>query len=140
MPCWRGCGSRSGDTLFAMAAVKPGKPAVDAYIAAAARPARPMLRELRRVIRSSAPKAIEKVSYGMPYYHYHGRLTYFAAFKQHVSLFAMGKAKKQFAREMKPYQTSASTLRFPLGTKIPVGLVKRLIRARVREIDEAGKA
>jgi hypothetical protein len=47
----------------------------------------------------------------------------------------MGRSKQRFAEEMKRYQTSPSTLRFPLGKKIPVGLVTKLIRARVREIE-----
>jgi uncharacterized protein YdhG (YjbR/CyaY superfamily) len=106
---------------------------VDAYIAAAPAPARPMLRQLRRLIRSAAPKAVEKLSYRMPYYSHHGRLTYFAAFSSHVSLYAMGRSKTQFAAATKPYRTSETTLRFRFGTKIPATLVTRLIRARVRE-------
>ncbi len=113
---------------------------VDAYIAAAAPRARPMLRELRRIVRSNAPRAEEKLSYRMPYYHYHARLTYFAAFSAHVSLYVMGRSKLRFARRMKPYQSSPSTLRFPLGAKIPSPLVKALVRARVAEIDAARKA
>jgi uncharacterized protein YdhG (YjbR/CyaY superfamily) len=123
-----------------MPSARTEKQAVDAYIAAAPRPARPMLRELRRVIRSCAPMATEKLSYRMPYYHHYGRLIYFAAFSKHVSLYVMGKSKQRFARAMAPYQTSASTLRFPLGTKIPVGLVTKLVRARVRENEQARKA
>ncbi|MGH7742040.1 MAG: iron chaperone [Candidatus Eiseniibacteriota bacterium] len=113
-----------------------GKREVDAYIAAAPRPARSMLRQLRRTIKINAPRAVEKLSYGMPYYHHHGRLTYIAAFTRHVSLFVMGKSKLRFAREMKPYQTSPSTLQFPFGTAIPAALVKQLIRARVRENEQ----
>ena len=63
---------------------------------------------------------------------------YFAAFSKHVSVFAMGKSKAQFAAEMKPYRTSASTLRFPFGAKLPARLIARLVRARVRE-NEAAK-
>ena len=120
--------------------VKTGKQEIDAYITAAPRPARPMLRQLRRIIKACAPKAIEKLSYRMPYYHYHGRLSYFAAFSKHVSLFIMGKGKLQFAEELKPYQTSSSTLQFPFGTKIPVRLVTKLVRARARENEQAKKA
>ena len=120
--------------------MKTEKQEIDAYIAAAPRPARPMLRQLRRIIKACAPKAIGKLSYRMPYYHYHGRLSYFAAFSKHVSLFIMGKAKLQFAEELKPYQPSSSTLQFPFGTKIPVRLVTKLVRARARENEQAKKA
>ena len=132
-----GADGRAGVGCRPMPPRTPASPDVDAYIAAAPKAARPMLRELRRVIRQCAPQAIEKLSYRMPYYHHHARLTYFAAFKGHVSLYAMGRSKLRFAREMKRYQSSASTLRFPLGTKIPANLVAKLIRARVEEIELA---
>lgn len=106
---------------------------VDAYLAAAAPAARPMLRTLRRLIRAAAPKAGEKLSYGMPYYHHQGRLIYFAAFTRHIGLYVMGAAKERFAAEMKPYRTTASTLQFPLGTRIPARLVTKLVKARVSE-------
>jgi uncharacterized protein YdhG (YjbR/CyaY superfamily) len=63
---------------------------VDAYIAAAPVPAQPILRHLRQVIKAAAPKAEERISYGMPSYEYYGRLVYFAAFKNHVGLYAVG--------------------------------------------------
>lgn len=106
---------------------------VGAYIAAAPAKARPMLRELRRAIRAAAPKADERISYRMPYYHYHGRLTYFAAFTNHVSMFVMGRVKGELAAQMKRYQTSKATLRFPIGSKIPAALIKKLVKARAKE-------
>jgi uncharacterized protein YdhG (YjbR/CyaY superfamily) len=84
-------------------------------------------------VKSAAPKAEEKISHSMPYYSHHGRLAYFAAFKNHVSFYVMGQAREQYAKELKPYATSKATLRFPIGTRIPVTLLRRLIRARVRE-------
>jgi uncharacterized protein YdhG (YjbR/CyaY superfamily) len=113
---------------------------VSAYIAAAPSPARGMLRQLRAAIRSAAPKAQESISYGMPYYSFHGRLTYFAAFRDHVSLFVWGPVLKRYAAEIRKYQTSRATLRFPIGTRIPVALVKKLVTARRKENEEAAKA
>ena len=112
---------------------------VDDYIQAAAPQARPMLRQLRSIVRTTAPRAVEGVSYGMPYYSYCGRLTYFAAFKKHVSVFAWGAAMKEFAAEVKPYRTSTGTLQFPLGSRLPVTLLRRLLKARVKD-NEAKQA
>ncbi len=120
--------------------MKTGKQQVDAYIVAAPIKARPMLRALRRLIKTCAPKVEERISYKIPFYEYHGRLTYFAAFKHHVSLYVMGRAKKMFAKEIKPYQTSLATLRFPIGTPVPATLVKKIIRERVKENDAARRA
>lgn len=119
--------------------MKTGKQQVDAYIAAAPPPARPMLRQLRQIVRAAAPRAEERLSYRMPYYHYHGRLAYFSAFKHHVSFFVMARGKKAFASDMKPYQTSPSTLRFPYGTRLPVTLLRKLIQARVKENEPAAR-
>lgn len=96
-----------------------------------------MLRELRRLIKASAPKATEGISYRMPYYSHCGRLAYFAAYKHHVSLFCWGPPMKEYAKEVAKYRTSTATLRFPLGSRIPAALVKKLVKARVRSNEEA---
>jgi uncharacterized protein YdhG (YjbR/CyaY superfamily) len=118
---------------------KSGPPAVTAYIAAAPPPARPMLKQIRAAVRAAAPRAEEKLSYGMPYYGHHGRVAYFAAFRGHVSVFIPGRVLKAFAKEVEPYWRGKATLQFPLGTKVPVGLIGRLVRARVRENEAAKK-
>jgi uncharacterized protein YdhG (YjbR/CyaY superfamily) len=112
---------------------------VTQYIAAAPKEAQQMLKQLRVAIRSTAPQAKEKISYGIPFYEYkspgyRGRLAYFAAFKNHVSVFAWGHLVDTIPG-LKKYKASKSAIHFPLGTKIPVALVKRVVRARMREID-----
>lgn len=105
---------------------------VDAYIEAAPKEARNKLREIRKAIKSVAPKAEEKISYGMPYYRYKGRLAYFAAFKDHVSLFAMPPIVGATKSELNKYQTGKSTLRFSFDQKLPVPLIRKLVKAGVR--------
>lgn len=106
---------------------------VDSYIAAFPKPAQFMLKQLRSAIRTTAPKAQEKISYGMPYYGYKGRLIYFSAFQHHIGLYIMGGSRRAYAKEIQQYQTSKATLRFPIGTKIPSTLVKKLVKAQMRE-------
>src|SRR5262249_53071625 len=106
---------------------------VSGYIAAAPAPARAMLRQLRAAVRAAAPQAEERISYGMPYYYDRGRLVYFAAFKRHVSLFVWGPILKRHAASVRKYQTTSATLQFPLGTPLPLALIKRLVSARRRE-------
>jgi uncharacterized protein YdhG (YjbR/CyaY superfamily) len=110
---------------------------VDGYIAAAAMPAQPILRQLRQVIRAAAPKADERISYGMPTYEYHGRLAYFAAFKNHVGLYAVGKAHDMYAKELGAYLSGASTAQFPIGEPLPVDLIRNVVQARVKENEAA---
>ena len=70
---------------------------VDANIAAAPTAAQPMLRQLRGVIKAAAPKAEERINYGMPFYEHHGRLVYFAAYEHHVGFYAAVRAKDLYA-------------------------------------------
>lgn len=106
---------------------------VDAYIAAAPRAARGKLRELRRAIRNVAPTAQEKISYGMPYYAYKGRLAYFALHSNHIGLYVPPPVIAEHKRELKNYQTAMATVRFPIDRPLPVALIKKLIKARVKK-------
>ena len=62
---------------------------VDAYVAAAPKELQAKLKQLRAAIKSAAPSAMEKISDGMPYYGYKGRLAYFPYAKHHIGLYAM---------------------------------------------------
>jgi uncharacterized protein YdhG (YjbR/CyaY superfamily) len=106
---------------------------VDEYIAAAPKAAQPLLRQLRRTVKAAAPKATERISYRIPFYEYKGRLIYFAAFKDHVSMYPSGDAKG-----LEAYLTEKATLRFPLGRPLPLDRIRTLIVERVQERD-AGK-
>ena len=96
---------------------------VSAYIAAAPQPAQKMMKQLRADILAAAPMVTEKISYGMPFFQYKkegflGRLVYFGAFKNHVSIFAWGQEVDSFP-ELAKYKTSKGTIQFPLGATIP---------------------
>lgn len=113
---------------------------VDAYIKAAPKVAKLKLTRMRSIIKTIAPKAVEGISYGMPYYNHKGRLVYFAAFKNHVSLFPAGSwVIKKFAKALKPYTTSKGTIQFPLDRPLPVHLIQRIVRARVKENESRKK-
>ena len=112
---------------------------VDAYIAAQAAEAQPMLVELRKAIRAALPRAEESISgYNMPTYRVDGRaVAYFGAAKKHCALY--GVIRDGFERELERYgDVSKGTLRFPLGEKLPVNLVKRLVKARAAAEAEKG--
>ena len=112
---------------------KPQPKDVEAYIAAAPAAVQEMLRELRQAIKAAAPKAIEKISYGMPTYEYRGRLAYFAGYEKHVGLYGVVHEDRPVDEEARPYLESRSTLRFPVGHPLPVGMIKRVVSARVAE-------
>jgi uncharacterized protein YdhG (YjbR/CyaY superfamily) len=111
---------------------------VAGYIAAAPKEVRGRLRELRALIQKTAPAAEEKISYGIPYYSYNGRLVYFSIWKNHIGIYIPTPVVKEHARELKGYETTSATVRFPLDKKLPVALIKKLVKARMKK-NEAGK-
>jgi uncharacterized protein YdhG (YjbR/CyaY superfamily) len=111
---------------------------VDGYIAAAPKAVQPKLRRLRALIKAAAPKAEEKISYGMPYYGYKGRLVYFAVFEKHIGLYAAWPAKSTYAKEIERYKVSKGTLRFPIGDPLPAALITKIVKARGKENDARG--
>ncbi|TMD39808.1 MAG: DUF1801 domain-containing protein [Chloroflexi bacterium] len=117
---------------------RAGERAVDAYIAAAPKTVQPILRELRRLIKAAAPPDTqERISYKIPYYDYHGRLTYFAVFKDHISFFVPGAATAKFASELQKYRTrhrSEATIILPLDQRLPATLITKLVKARAKEL------
>lgn len=111
---------------------------VDDYIAAAPKDVQDKLKQLRAAINSVAPDAEEKLSYGMPYYGYKGRLAYFAYAKNHVGLYVPPPVIDDHAAELKKYETAKATVRFPLSEDLPIPLIKKLVKARLTIINEAG--
>jgi uncharacterized protein YdhG (YjbR/CyaY superfamily) len=106
---------------------------VPAYIDAAPRAVRPRLRELRSAIRKAAPQALEKISYGMPYYAHQGRLAYFGLHRLHIGFYLPGGIVARYQKELKGHYAKGATVRFPLDKKIPSALVAKLVRARLRQ-------
>ena len=106
---------------------------VDAYIAASPREVQGKLKQLRALIRRTTPTAVERISYGMPYYDYKGRLAYFSGRKSHIGLYIPPPVIKEHKSELAGYETATATVRFPLDKKLPVALIRKLIRARMRK-------
>ncbi len=96
--------------------------------------ARMMLENLRKIIRSVAPHADEVISYSMPGFKYHGPLVYFASFKNHCSFFPGNSSLiAKMEKELKPYRTAKGTIQFTVNQPLPASLVKKIVRARIKE-------
>ena len=111
---------------------------VDAYLAATPKEARSKLKALRAIIRAAAPTAVERISYGMPYYDYKGRLAYFCLWKTHIGFYIPTPVIEEHKGELAAYKTTSATVRFPLGKRFPVALIRKLIKARMKK-NEAGR-
>src|SRR5229473_7800204 len=106
---------------------------VNEYLAGVPKEARAVLEKLRQTIKAAAPMASEVISYQMPMYKHHGMVIGFAAFKDHCSLFPGSAVMDAHKEELKRYRTSKGTIRFPVNKPLPATLVRKLVRARIKE-------
>ena len=109
---------------------------VDEYLARVPEPARTTLNEVRAVIRSVVPpEATEAISYGVPTFKYNGPVIWFAAFSNHCSVFPTVSVIDKFKNELKGYRTSKGTIQFPVDKPLPAALLKKMVKARLAEIE-----
>ncbi len=106
---------------------------IDEYISQFSPDVQEKLKKLRKAIKEAAPEAEEKISYRMPAYHLGGPLVYFAAFKDHISLFPTGSPMEGFSEDLSGYRTAKGTLQFPLDKPMPYDLIKKIVKFRVAE-------
>ncbi|HLJ50494.1 MAG TPA: DUF1801 domain-containing protein [Bryobacteraceae bacterium] len=114
---------------------------VDEYIAAQPEAMQPKLEQVRAAIRKSVPEAVEVIGYRMPGYKLHGKpMLYFAAFKEHYSLFAAsGSFLAELEDELKGYELRKGTIHFPLSKPVPVKLISRIAKLRAAGIAPMAK-
>jgi len=107
---------------------------VSDYLKAVPPAQRTLLKKVRQTIRAAAPKATEVISYGMPGYKHYGMLVYFAAFKDHCSLFGVGTSlMKEHEKALATFKKSKGTIQFTVDRPLPLPLVRKLVKARVAQ-------
>jgi uncharacterized protein YdhG (YjbR/CyaY superfamily) len=116
-----------------MSSGTPEVTTIDRYIEAQPDHVRARLTELRETIRKAAPEATEKISYRVPTFVHHGNLVHFAAFKNHVGFYPTPSGIEAFRDELRRYVHAKGSVQFPLDEPIPLDLVARIVRFRVRE-------
>jgi uncharacterized protein YdhG (YjbR/CyaY superfamily) len=118
-----------------MKKAKSGAPqSIDQYMAGVPEPARTTLKKMRTAIRSALPSdATETISYRIPAFKRKNILVWFAAFSDHCSLFPTTSVIAEFKDELKGYSTSKGTIHFPLDKPPPIALIKKIVKARVKQ-------
>lgn len=107
---------------------------VDEYLAGVPEPALSTLNKIRAAIRSAVPsEATETISYGIPAFKHKRVLVWYAAFSNHCSLFPTASVIEAFKDELKGFSTSKGTIHFPTDKRVPAGLIKKMVKARVAQ-------
>jgi uncharacterized protein YdhG (YjbR/CyaY superfamily) len=114
---------------------------IDAYLATLSAENRAALEKLRRSIKAALPEAEECIAYGIPAFRWNGKpVAGFSASKNHCSYFPMsGSVVAALQEELKKYDSSKGTIRFPASKPLSAALVKQLVKARLAEIEDQGK-
>lgn len=107
---------------------------IDEYIEAFPEDVRTILSQVRKTIRAAAPRAGEKISYGIPTFTLNGKyLIYFAGWKHHVSIYPIPVGDDAFNQEIAPYVSGKGTLKFPIDKPLPLKLITKIVKLKVAE-------
>ena len=91
------------------------------------------LETIRETIKKAASKSTEVISYGMPAFKQNKVLVYFAVGKNHIGFYPTPNPIKVFSKELEGYKTSKGAIQFPLDKKIPLTLISKITKFRVKE-------
>lgn len=106
---------------------------VDDYLAALPAEHKSALERIRATIKATAPEAAESISYGIPAFKYKGKpLIHFDAARDHCAVYGM-RVMGAHEADLQPYDTAKGTIRFPPANPLPASLVKKLVKAQMKE-------
>lgn len=106
---------------------------IDAYIRKFPPATQRALRQVRAAIKRAAPGAAEKISYAMPAFELYGNLVYFAGYDKHIGFYATPSGHVKFRKDLAKYKVGKGSVQFPLSEKMPLALIEKIVRFRVKE-------
>ena len=106
---------------------------ISEYIAGFPENIQASLEKVRLTIKKAAPKAEEMISYQIPAFKYHGVLVYFAGYKNHIGFYPTSSGIEAFRQEFSNYKWSKGAVQFPIDKPLPVSLISKIVKFRVKE-------
>ncbi|MEO8583796.1 MAG: DUF1801 domain-containing protein [Flavitalea sp.] len=112
---------------------------VDEYISMFPAATKALLKELRKTVKAAAPKdAVEVISYNMPAIKMKSVLVYYAGYKNHLGFYPTGAGINSFKKELSGFKGSKGAVQFPLDQPLPLKLITRIVKFRVKnDIEKA---
>ena len=122
-----------------MTTIKPNN--IDEYIAGFPKDTQKILRQIRATIKKAAPGAEETISYAIPTFKLKGRyLVYIAGYKNHIGLYPAPRGNEAFKKELSVYKGGKGTVQFPLDKPMPLNIITRIVKFRIKEnLEKGGK-
>jgi uncharacterized protein YdhG (YjbR/CyaY superfamily) len=113
---------------------------IDEYIASFPKEIQKVLEQVRTTVKDAAPEAEETISYAMPAFTLHkAQLVYFAAFKNHIGFYSLPSGNEAFQEELSAYKVGKGSIQFPLNQPMPLELITKIVKFRVKENDKNNK-
>jgi uncharacterized protein YdhG (YjbR/CyaY superfamily) len=106
---------------------------IDEYIDGFPESTQAILTRLRLAIKKAAPDAEEAIKYGMPTFIFRGNLVHFAAYKNHIGFYPTPSVIIHFSSQLSNYVTSKGAIQFPIGKPIPLLLIRKMVRFRLKQ-------
>ena len=109
---------------------------IDEYIAGFPVATQEVLKKMRSIIRKAAPNAEEKIGYGIPTFVWKGNLVHFGGYKNHLGFYPGAGGIETFRKELAGNKMSKGTVQFPLDKPLPVGLITKIVKFRLKQNEE----
>lgn len=96
----------------------------------------PKLKEMRTLVNNLIPRGIESIKYGMPTIEIDGKnFIHYACMKGHLGFYPSPSGVKPFEQELtkKGINFSKGCIRFPYNKPLPVPLITKVIKFRLKE-------
>ena len=106
---------------------------IDDYVDHFPKEVQHLLRKMRLTTRKAAPKAKEKISYGIPAFTLDRNRVYFAAYKRHIGFYPGAAAITAFKKELSAYKGAKGSVQFPIDEPLPLALVSRIVKFRLKQ-------
>lgn len=105
---------------------------IRSYYAAQPKSVQAKLRALHAAVKKVAPKAEETISYGLPSFKQEGILLHYAGWKDSIALYPGPAALIAYRKELRKYPMTKGGVKFPLDKAVPLPLVMRIARFRLK--------
>ena len=119
---------------------KPVPKTIDEYIADYPKDIQKLLQQVRVTIKKAAPDAEEKISYGIPTFTLNGNLVHFGAYEKHIGFYATPTGHEAFKKELSVYKQGKGSVQFPIDQPLPLDLISRIVKFRVKENSEKARS
>lgn len=120
---------------------RPKPASVEEYLSQFPESTQEILRKVQATIHKAAPEAEEKISYGIPSFHFRKKyLIYYAGYKNHIGLYPLLSGDEELVHELSPYKSGKASVQFTLDKPIPYALITKWVEAKLKSLSSLPKS